>query len=230
MAIVNLYEREKDMKKTFVVKTIIVSVCAVIAIVSALLVCPLLTRTERKTTSHCRYPLYRNLDDLLANSEAVIYARVLSVEDAKWTPYGPEENTPYVITTDFVIEILDEYGASHGTTILREYGGTVGNSKWTTASDTDLLSVFQIGNTYVLCVMEYPERSGGVTYTVNGHEQTYSSCYKLTSGPDSVFLASSNGMPGTSALSNAVQIRSMTGRYENVDMSCFDISIGKEEK
>lgn len=213
------------MKKN-VLKVGILMLVMVSSICLALLVCPLLIRTERTTISHFSYPLYEDLDDLLAMSEEVICARILSREDAKWTPYGPEEDSPLTITTDFVIEILDEKGESEGTAILREYGGKVDGYNWKVGSTSDLLSAFEVGNIYVLCVVEYPEVTGGVSYAVEDTTYNYTTCYKLTSGPDSVFCVQENTNMNTatnSVYTSKYCVESYTGRYTDVSISDFPI-------
>lgn len=213
------------MKKN-IVKACILMVVMMTSVCLALCVSPYLIKTKKTTTSYVCYPLYENLEDLIAVSEDVICVRVLSKEKAKWTPYGPEEDAPLTITTDFVIEILSENGSSEGITILREYGGQVDGYTWEVGSSSDLLSVFEVGNTYVLCVVEYPEVTGGVSYTIDNDTYNFTSCYKLTSGPDSVFLVQENtnlSATTTMVFSQQYSIESYTGRYANVSISDFPI-------
>lgn len=210
-------------------KFLIISVVVILGVCTGLVIAPCLQRSNVTIELNPCYPSY-DFQSLQEVADLVICGRVVSQEQPRWTHNGEDENIGYYITTDYVIEVTDEDGRYLETIILREDGGKIDDTTMT--SSGSIQNYLEVGQTYIFCLAEYPERSGGVTYCVDGEDMTFNTCYKTIAGASSVFCTQNQDLVlnGTYEIQAQNDIYALSGKYGRKHISDFCFSFEKEKE
>lgn len=207
-------------------------VCLMVALVvtSGVLIVSALTRGHTVVEVSACYAQY-SFESQLNLSDRVAYGHVLSRQDARWTLKSPvaedDESQIYTITTDYVVELFNESGRSLGTVILRDGGGTVGDTTYTYS--TGMKDIIKVNEWYLFCLNQYPERSG-VTYKVKGQEVTYDVFYVTVASPnDSIFVAQEQSCGVVATLAESSTFTSLSGRFSDKTLADFRLTSASPE-
>lgn len=174
MKICNLLNKNQ----LFVLSLILVS-----SIMAGIAIAPRMVRISSETRLQDLYPDY-SITELTKQSGAVLHCKVLSREAARWSCIDSE--TPNVITTDFMVEILGTNGISTGETfILRLDGGVVMNDRMT--AEDNVINSIVLGKEYVLFLSAPIDETGSILYTIGSSTKVFTKYCRLMIGIDSIF-------------------------------------------